>query len=60
MIPDHCRINAANALLTNSRAPAFSRYEIYVRILVDDPAALDRRRSNVHCCAAAWMESDES
>jgi site-specific recombinase XerD len=32
-----------------ARASAFSRYEIYVRIVVDDPAASDRRRSGVHC-----------
>jgi hypothetical protein len=42
------------------RAPAFSRYETYVRIVVDGPAAPDRRRSSVHRCAAARIEPDES
>jgi hypothetical protein len=40
--------------------PAFSRYETYVGIVVDDPAAPDWPRSSAHRCAAAWIESDES
>jgi hypothetical protein len=42
------------------QGPAFSRYELYGRIVVDDPAAPDRRRSSVRHWPAAWIESDES
>jgi hypothetical protein len=37
--------------IAEDRAPAFSRYETYVRIAVNDPAVPDRRRSSVHHCA---------
>ena len=54
------KVNERRNVPSIDRAPAFSRYELYVRIVVDDPAAPDRRRSSVHHCAAAWIESDES
>jgi hypothetical protein len=37
------------------QGPAVFRYEVYVRIVVDDPAPPDRCRSGAHRCAAAWM-----
>jgi hypothetical protein len=50
----------ASSLYSGSRAPAFSRYETYVRIVVDDLRPPDRCRSTDHRCAAAWIEPDES